>query len=44
MFKSIEDYDFPTEIRFFKGYKFVMIYGQGVIERIYKDDKMIINL
>jgi len=42
--RSIEDYDFPTEIRFFKSYKFVIIYGQGAIERIYKDDKMIINL
>jgi len=34
------DCDFANDIRFFKGYYFQMIHGQGVITRIYNKDDM----
>lgn len=42
--KTIEEEYFPTKIKFFKGYYFVTIYGQGSISRIYKDKKLILNI
>lgn len=42
--KSIEDYNFNTEMYFFKGYIFVTIFGQGAFNRIYKDNKLFLQV
>lgn len=41
--ETLENCVFPTDMRFFKGYHFVRIFGQGTIERVYKNRQRILN-
>lgn len=41
---TIEDYYYSTDMRFFKGYHFVNIHGQGVVSNVYHNKELILNI
>jgi len=41
---TVEDYVFSTDMRFFKGYHFVKVFGQGVIYSVYKDKEQFLQV
>lgn len=41
---TIKEYYFSTDMRFFNGYHFVNIHGQGVITNIYHNKELILNI